>query len=295
MESQRWSDEIDKRRSLLQSDALKITIASDLPALQLPANTQPIIRGLQREMDVLAGLQFNDHQAAGTRHREEIENAVFVPRIGKNLGVDEALIEHGIDARDVLADDRFQPALRLRAVERMARIVGQRVTMNLQIMEEMLQSGPRSGSELLTSVVDSEKNVAIIPTREREATIPQPHFAGLRRGMQSHGLRRDGDNGIQRRAGLLLEPLRFAMRDEPGIQVTRAPGIDLFDDVQRGVVLVNLHGELRVECRETVCYGAASFPGKNDANADNRLPAARFARTPQPEKSEGEAFVDGIR
>ncbi len=101
--------------------------------------------------------------------------------------------------------------------------------------------------------------------------------------MQSHSLWRGGDNGIQRGAGLLKEPLRFAMRDEPGIQVTRAPGIDLFEDVQRGVVLVNLHGELRIECSETVCDGAASFLGKNDANADNRLPAARFARTLQPE------------
>src|SRR5260370_8002715 len=89
MESQRRSDEIDKRRSLLQSDALKIAIASDLPALQLPANTQPIIRGLQREMDVLAGLQFNDHQAAGARHREEIENAVFAARIANTLRVAE--------------------------------------------------------------------------------------------------------------------------------------------------------------------------------------------------------------
>src|SRR5260370_41115116 len=130
-------------------------------------------------MDVRACLQFNDHQAAGARHREEIENAVFDARIGKNLRVDEALIEHRIDARDVLAYDRFQPALRLRAVERMARIVGQRVTMNLQIMEEMLQSGTRSRSELLTSVVDSEKNAAVIPTLEREATIMHPHFAGL--------------------------------------------------------------------------------------------------------------------
>ena len=56
MESQGGRDEIDERRDLLQSDPLKITIASDLSALQLPANTQPIVPGLQWQMDVLAGL-----------------------------------------------------------------------------------------------------------------------------------------------------------------------------------------------------------------------------------------------
>ena len=56
MESQGGRDEIDERRDLLQSDPLKITIASDLSALQLPANTQPIVPCLQWQMDVLAGL-----------------------------------------------------------------------------------------------------------------------------------------------------------------------------------------------------------------------------------------------
>src|ERR1700682_4844937 len=124
MESKRGRDEIDERRSLLQSDPLKIAVASDLSALQLPANAQPIVRSLQRQMDVLAGLQFNDRQSAGTSHGEEVENAVLRPGIGKHMSVDESLIEHGIDARDVLANNGFQPALRLGPVERMAGLGG---------------------------------------------------------------------------------------------------------------------------------------------------------------------------
>src|SRR5260370_1884956 len=119
MESQRRRHQIDKRRSLLQSASWKIAVASDLSALQLPANAQPIIRSLQRQMDVLTGLQFNDGQPSGTRHGDEIENAVFASRIGKNLRGDESLIEHAIDARDVLAGNEFQPALRLTALSRM--------------------------------------------------------------------------------------------------------------------------------------------------------------------------------
>jgi len=54
MESQRRRDEIDKRRSLLQGNAWKIAVAGDLPVPQLPANTQPVIRGLERQVNVLA-------------------------------------------------------------------------------------------------------------------------------------------------------------------------------------------------------------------------------------------------
>jgi hypothetical protein len=56
MESQGGRNEIDERRRLLQSDPLKITIALDFAALQVPANAQPIVRCLQRQMDVLASL-----------------------------------------------------------------------------------------------------------------------------------------------------------------------------------------------------------------------------------------------
>src|SRR6266849_5941023 len=283
MESQRRRHEIDKRGSLLQFNPRKIAVACDLAALQLSTHAQPIIRSLQRQMDVLAGFQFNDRQPAGTRHREQVENSVLAPGIGKNLRVDEPLIEQGIDARDVLANEGFQPALRLNAVERMARIAGQRVAVNLQFMQKMLQRGTRGGSEFLAGVVDSKKNAAIIPAREGKATKTQPHFAGLRRGMQSYGLYCQCHDGIQCRSRLIEESFRLAMRDKPGIQVARAPGIGFFEEVQRGIVLVKLHGELRMECGETVRDGAAGVFGKNQAKAGYRSPATRFTGTPQPE------------
>lgn len=124
MESQRRRHQIDERRRLLQRDPWEISIAGDFSAYQLPANAEPIVRCLQRQMNVLAGFQFNDRQPSGARHGEEVENAVFASGIGKNLRVDESLVEHGIHARHVFSYDGFQPALRLSAVERMARIAG---------------------------------------------------------------------------------------------------------------------------------------------------------------------------
>src|SRR5713226_3137159 len=178
MESQRRRDEINKWRSLLQGDSWEIAIASDLSALQLPANAQPVIRSLKRQVNVLAGLQFNDRQLSQSRHGEEVENAVFAARIGKNLSVDESLVEHGVDARNVLAHNGFQPALRLSAEKRMARVVGQRVTVHFQVLQKTLQSRSRSGSELFAGIVDSKIDAAIIPAGKGYPTKPQPHFVG---------------------------------------------------------------------------------------------------------------------
>src|SRR6266849_2772226 len=103
----------------------------------------------------------------------------------------------------------------------MARVAGQRVAVNLQFMQKLLQRGAGSGSEFLAGVVDSEKNAAIIPAREGKAAKTQPHFAGLRRGMQSYGLYCQRHDGIQCRPRLIEESFRFAMLDKPGIQVAQ--------------------------------------------------------------------------
>ncbi len=165
----------------------------------------------------------------------------------------------------------------------MASIAGKRVAVNFQIVEKMRQGGARSGSEFLWGIVESEKNAAIIPASEGQTTKAQPHFAGLRRGMQRYGLWRQCDDGIQRGPRLIEERFRFAMRDEPSIEVARAPGIDLIEDVQGGVMLVKLDGELWVECGEAVRDGAAGVLGKNNANAGDRAPEIRFAHTSQPD------------
>jgi hypothetical protein len=154
---------------------------------------------------------------------------------------------------------------------------------NLQIMQETLQSRARSGGEFLAGIVDSEKNAAILPAREGESSKTQPHFARLRCTMQSHGRRRQCVDVIKRGPRLIEERLRFAMRDKPGIQVARAPRIELFDGVQRRIMLLQLHCEFRIECGQPVCDCATSVLGKNYAKAGNRSPAARLARMSQPE------------
>src|SRR6266446_8967925 len=60
------------------------------------------------------------------------------------------------------------------------------------------------------------------------------------------------------------------MRHQPGIQVACPPGIDSFENVRRGVMLVKLHRELRVDGGQTVRYDATRVFGKYHANAGYR-------------------------
>src|SRR5207245_3149928 len=193
MESQRGSDQIDERRGLQQRQARKVAVARDLAILLLAANAQPIIGRLQRQMNVLAGFQLNNRQPPSTRHGEKIENAVFSTRVCKDLGIDKTLIEHGVNAGNIFADYGFQPALRLRAEERMPRVGCQRVPENLEIMEQLLYGGTRTGSELFAGVAGPKKDAAILPAREGEPAKTKPHFTGLGHRMQRYGLWRDGN------------------------------------------------------------------------------------------------------
>src|ERR1700758_3783845 len=56
MEAQGWRHKIDNRRNLLQFDAGKIAIARNFSSFQVLPHAQPVIRSLQHQVNVLAGL-----------------------------------------------------------------------------------------------------------------------------------------------------------------------------------------------------------------------------------------------
>src|ERR1700674_1461252 len=136
MKSQRGRNQVNEWRNLLQFDAGEIAVTSDFSAMQMTPNAQPVVGGLQGQVNVLAGFQFDDGQLSRTRDGEEIENSVFAAGIGEYLSVDEARIKRRIHSCDILANDGFQPAFGLSAVERMARVFGEWMA--------MVGRGPRS-------------------------------------------------------------------------------------------------------------------------------------------------------
>jgi hypothetical protein len=71
---------------------------------------------------------------------------VFRAAAGKYLGVNEARIEDGVNARYVIAHDGFEPALRLRAIQGVTRVRGQRMTMILKVEEQASECWACRGS-----------------------------------------------------------------------------------------------------------------------------------------------------
>ena len=145
METQSGSYEIDERRRGLQLDARKIAVTCEIALLEMAADAQPIIRGLQGQMKIFVRFQFENGEMAGARDAEEIEDAVFSPGIGENLRVNEPRIERGVDARNVGANQGFEPAFRLRAVERVTRAAGKRMTVDFEFVQQTLERGARRG------------------------------------------------------------------------------------------------------------------------------------------------------
>src|SRR5260370_24841152 len=165
----------------------------------------------------------------------------------------------------------------------MPRVAGQRVTVHFQIVQKMLQSRTRSRGESVAGIVDCKIDAGIIPAGEGKTAKTQPHLAGLCGGMQSHGLAPQRDDGIQRWPRPVEKSFSFAMRDEPGVQVARAPGIDLFENVEGRGVLVEFESEVRIDGCKEGGDGASSVLGKNQPNANCRSIRAQAARLLQPE------------
>ena len=168
MEAKRRSNEIDEWRSGLQFDSRKISVASKIPLLEMTAYAKPVAGGLQREMNVLARFKLEDGETSGASDREEIENAVLAAGMREHLRINEARVESSIDAGDVFANQSFEPALWLRAIESMARFGGERMAMIFKLLEQILQRWQRRRMEFFAGVGTAKEDAAIVPTSKRE-------------------------------------------------------------------------------------------------------------------------------
>src|SRR5271154_6257590 len=125
MKSESGGDDIHNRRNALQFDAGEIAVASEVAVRLMTANAGPVVGGLEGQVDVLSGLQFQDGQAVRPRDAQQVKNAVTPGSLREYLFVDVIGIKHRIDATDILKNIDLHPALGLRAVEWMASVRGQ--------------------------------------------------------------------------------------------------------------------------------------------------------------------------
>ena len=102
---------------------------------------------------------------------------MFAAGIGEDLGVDEARVKRGIDAGNVLANEGFEPAFGLRTVKRMTSVAGQRMAVNLEVVEQALERRMRSGRELFARISGPEKDAAVIPASKRKSAKAKKDLA----------------------------------------------------------------------------------------------------------------------
>ena len=135
--------------------------------------------------------------------------------------------------------------------------------------------------KFLAGIGDAEENASIVPAGKRQAAKTQPDFAGLwRRDACVTARGRQGDDLRRARTRPIEERFRFAMRHEPGIQISRTARIDFFErferqDRARKVRRRSLGSSAARRC----ATGAAGTLRKNHAKRCNGSSPTRVARS----------------
>src|SRR5271167_307765 len=117
MGAQGGGDEVEKGRRFGKLTAGEVAVADEAAVLLVPAHARPVVEALEREMNVLVGLQLEDGEAAIEGAGEDVDHGAVGGGEGGNLRVDEALVEPLVDGANVADDQRFQPALGAEAID----------------------------------------------------------------------------------------------------------------------------------------------------------------------------------
>jgi hypothetical protein len=103
------------RRSGTERDSGEIAMVLKLAAVQMPLDAEPIIQGLQGQMEVFGGFELDDGEASVPIGRDQIEDAAITGREGRHLPIDRLRKQSGVDDLDILAHLGFQQGLRVEA------------------------------------------------------------------------------------------------------------------------------------------------------------------------------------
>ena len=143
------------------------------------ADAQPVIHGLQRKMDIFGGFQFDHHETPMQRDAEKIDYAAIGGGEGRHLGIEKSRIELGFELRWIALNQRFDPAFRSGAIERMIALVSEWIAVEIEFAEQCFDScsvqgpGLRRASPTPIASCPSAKRVNSRP-RKRNATSFAP-------------------------------------------------------------------------------------------------------------------------
>ena len=102
-------------------DAGKVAVAGNVTGAVEYADAGPVVEGLEGEVEVVVGFELEDGEATLAGDGEEIEEGTAGRCDRERLGVDGSIAERRVDERQIAAQDGFEPALGLEAVERIVR------------------------------------------------------------------------------------------------------------------------------------------------------------------------------
>src|SRR5277367_61977 len=126
-----------------------------------------------------------------------MENAVLTAGTCKDLRVYKTLVQDSIDAGDIFADKSFKPALCLGAIERVARIGRERMTIEFELLDEFLEGGHRGQGEFFARIRVAEENASIVPACKQQASKTQQNLARLHVRMHCDGTGRERNDRIE--------------------------------------------------------------------------------------------------
>ena len=274
MKAQRRRDKVNQRRRRLQLHAGKISIPRQFVPFQVMPHVPPVSSGLQSQVNMFRGFQFQNGQPPTSRDAKQIEDAVLATGIGEDLGVNEARVQLRVNMRDVLSNDRFQPAFRLRAIQHVPRIAGHRMAVRFEIIQQFFQRRPRSRAELFATLAGSKEDAAFIPLGNRKAAEAQPDRSGRHRRMQADRAWRQRYDGIESGAGPVKKRLRLALRHDPTIDISRRARIQSLQYFAHRIALVKFRSQLWAQCSNALRYDASAAFRQNESKArDGCAPA----------------------
>src|ERR1700758_4938476 len=118
MNVQGGSDQVEQRLFGRQLADGEISKAGKFSATVVPLDSRPVIQALQREVDILVGLQLHNREPAVMRGGQHVEHSAVGGGECGNLRIERARVQSLIDHADIADHQRLQPAFGTQAKEK---------------------------------------------------------------------------------------------------------------------------------------------------------------------------------
>lgn len=112
MEFEGGGDEEDARRFAADDVSGEVAETFEITGFEMFADTQPIVEGLKRELEIGGGFELDDDEAASVVDAKQIDDAAIAGSEDGDLSIDGLGAERSVNVRGTAADERFEPGFR---------------------------------------------------------------------------------------------------------------------------------------------------------------------------------------